>query len=34
METIASMLSMNVSASKQAVFRAVRKLRMALEPAP
>jgi RNA polymerase sigma-70 factor (ECF subfamily) len=32
MEYIADTLSMNVSASKQAVFRAVRKLRVALEP--
>jgi len=32
MEYIADTLSMNVSACKQAVFRAVRKLRVALEP--
>jgi RNA polymerase sigma-70 factor (ECF subfamily) len=31
-ETIAQTLSLNISASKQAIFRAVRKLRGALEP--
>ncbi|HSE13375.1 MAG TPA: sigma-70 family RNA polymerase sigma factor [Rudaea sp.] len=32
LETIAQTLSLNISASKQAIFRAVRKLRGALEP--
>jgi len=32
LETIAETLSLNISASKQAIFRAVRKLRGALEP--
>lgn len=34
LEYIATTLSMNVGACKQAVFRAVRKLRIALEPMP
>jgi len=32
LEAIAQTLSLNISASKQAIFRAVRKLRGALEP--
>jgi RNA polymerase sigma-70 factor (ECF subfamily) len=32
LETISETLSLNISASKQAIFRAVRKLRGALEP--
>ncbi|MET0226303.1 MAG: sigma factor-like helix-turn-helix DNA-binding protein, partial [Dokdonella sp.] len=32
LEDISAQLSLNISACKQAIFRAVRKLRLALEP--